>query len=87
MGYILFVYNLSLISIQLLDLVYIFALIFFYSCSIIFRLTFVVDHIAKPDIKGGQGIEEWKAGMAELAKCPNVCCKLYVHMLYLRVTD
>ncbi|XP_031553025.1 uncharacterized protein LOC116290169 [Actinia tenebrosa] len=40
------------------------------------KLTFIVDHIAKPDIKGGQCVEEWKAGIAELAKCPNVCCKI-----------
>ena len=36
---------------------------------------FVVDHLAKPDIKK-QDINRWSSFMAELAKCPNVSCKL-----------
>ncbi len=36
---------------------------------------FVLDHIAKPDIKG-QLLEPWRARMAELASLPNVCCKI-----------
>ncbi len=36
---------------------------------------FVIDHIAKPNIKEGQ-IEDWKKGMKELAACENVSCKL-----------
>jgi L-fuconolactonase len=36
---------------------------------------FVIDHIAKPNIKEKK-IEEWKAGIKELAKSPNVYCKL-----------
>jgi L-fuconolactonase len=36
---------------------------------------FVLDHIAKPDIKG-QILEPWRARMAELASLPNVCCKI-----------
>ncbi len=36
---------------------------------------FVVDHLAKPDIKK-QDINRWSNFMAELAKCPNVSCKL-----------
>jgi len=37
--------------------------------------TFVVDHIAKPRIKDGI-IKPWRRHMAELAKRPNVYCKL-----------
>jgi L-fuconolactonase len=37
--------------------------------------TFVLDHLGKPDIKGG-GLEPWKTYLAELARRPNVCCKL-----------
>lgn len=33
------------------------------------------DHIAKPDIENGV-ISGWKEDMEELAKYPNVCCKL-----------
>ena len=36
---------------------------------------FVVDHIAKPDIRQGQ-TEPWQSLMAEIAKRPNVSCKL-----------
>ncbi|BDD02357.1 amidohydrolase family protein [Persicobacter psychrovividus] len=36
---------------------------------------FVIDHLAKPAIKAGE-IDEWKKGMAKLAQCPNVYCKL-----------
>jgi L-fuconolactonase len=36
---------------------------------------FVVDHIAKPEIAGGDN-ERWYAGVAELAAEPNVTCKL-----------
>ena len=38
-------------------------------------LRFVVDHIAKPRI-AQRGWEDWAGGIAELAKCPNVWCKL-----------
>ncbi|HZG77577.1 MAG TPA: amidohydrolase family protein [Paenibacillus sp.] len=36
---------------------------------------FVVDHLAKPDIKGGT-LEPWKERMRELAKHDNVMCKV-----------
>lgn len=36
---------------------------------------FILDHIAKPDIKNRE-IQEWRKGMAELAKFPNVYCKV-----------
>jgi L-fucono-1,5-lactonase len=36
---------------------------------------FVVDHIAKPDMRHGR-IEAWKRGIATLAQYPNVWCKL-----------
>ncbi len=36
---------------------------------------FVVDHIAKPDIKG-QVMEPWRSLMLDLARRPNVYCKL-----------
>ncbi|MEM8736034.1 MAG: amidohydrolase family protein [Planctomycetota bacterium] len=36
----------------------------------------VLDHIAKPTITPGQFDEEWKKGMLELGKRPNVYCKL-----------
>ena len=36
---------------------------------------FVIDHCAKPDIKH-KNIEEWKAGIKEIATFPNVYCKL-----------
>jgi len=37
--------------------------------------SFVIDHIAKPFIKAGL-IDEWAVGMKELAKRPNVSCKI-----------
>jgi len=36
---------------------------------------FVIDHCAKPDIKH-KDIEDWKAGINEIATYPNVYCKL-----------
>lgn len=36
---------------------------------------FVLDHIAKPDIKGHL-LDPWRARIAELASLPNVCCKV-----------
>lgn len=36
---------------------------------------FVIDHCAKPDIKNKK-MSEWKTLMKEIAKHPNVCCKL-----------
>ncbi len=36
---------------------------------------FVIDHIAKPDIAAGE-IALWREGIREIAKRPNVCCKL-----------
>jgi len=36
---------------------------------------FVLDHIAKPDIKNGL-VEPWKSQIRELAKFPNVVCKI-----------
>jgi len=36
---------------------------------------FVVDHLAKPYIKAGE-IDTWKTRMNELAKAPNVFCKM-----------
>jgi Predicted metal-dependent hydrolase of the TIM-barrel fold len=36
---------------------------------------FVVDHCAKPDIRH-KNIDEWKKHMQEMARFPNVCCKL-----------
>lgn len=35
----------------------------------------VVDHISKPEIRSGK-LEPWKTGMAELARHPNLHCKL-----------
>src|SRR5579859_837730 len=39
------------------------------------RQRFVLDHMAKPDIKSG-AIEEWARGIRELAAFPNVFCKI-----------
>lgn len=39
------------------------------------RQRFVVDHIAKPDIKGGT-LEPWRSRLRDLAKRQNVFCKL-----------
>lgn len=36
---------------------------------------FVIDHLAKPDTRSGWD-EEWSDGIAEIAKRPNVYCKL-----------
>ncbi len=36
---------------------------------------FVIDHLAKPEIKA-KSITEWAAGMGEIARNPNVYCKL-----------
>ncbi|MFC0780187.1 amidohydrolase family protein [Flavobacterium sp. HJSW_4] len=36
---------------------------------------FVIDHIAKPDIKSGS-IDSWKKGIEEIAKYDNVYCKI-----------
>jgi L-fuconolactonase len=36
---------------------------------------FVIDHIAKPNIKDRK-IEEWRAGITELANFPNLFCKI-----------
>jgi L-fuconolactonase len=36
---------------------------------------FVLDHLAKPDVKGGS-LEPWKSHIAELADFPNVMCKV-----------
>ncbi|KAF2079974.1 amidohydrolase family protein [Flavobacterium sharifuzzamanii] len=36
---------------------------------------FVIDHIAKPDIKSGS-IDSWKKGIEEIAKYENVWCKI-----------
>lgn len=37
--------------------------------------TFILDHIAKPDIRGG-AIEDWKRDLNELARRENVFCKI-----------
>jgi L-fuconolactonase len=37
--------------------------------------TFINDHIAKPDIRGGQ-LDPWREQMAALADLPNVYCKV-----------
>jgi L-fuconolactonase len=39
------------------------------------RQRFVLDHLAKPNIRAGE-IREWERGIRELAKCPMVFCKL-----------
>lgn len=39
------------------------------------QVTFVLDHIAKPDIKAGR-LDPWRAELRELAELPNVWCKL-----------
>ena len=39
------------------------------------EMRFVVDHIAKPDIKAGE-IEPWASRMQPLAACPNVWVKV-----------
>lgn len=37
---------------------------------------FVLDHIAKPDVKSGKLQEEWRTGIRQLAQLENVCCKI-----------
>ena len=37
---------------------------------------FIVDHIAKPDMAGGEGKSEWARSIREIASFPNVYCKL-----------
>lgn len=39
------------------------------------QVTFVLDHIAKPDIKAGR-LDPWRSELRELAGLPNVWCKL-----------
>jgi len=39
------------------------------------NVRFIMDHIAKPDIKGGR-LDPWRAELRELAQLPNVWCKL-----------
>jgi L-fuconolactonase len=39
------------------------------------EVQFVLDHIGKPDIKGGL-FEPWASQITELASLPNVCCKI-----------
>ena len=39
------------------------------------QVTFVLDHIAKPDIKAGR-LDPWRSELRELAELPNVWCKL-----------
>lgn len=39
------------------------------------RQRFVIDHIAKPDIKSG-GFDSWRKGIEALAREPNTWCKL-----------
>lgn len=35
----------------------------------------VIDHCAKPDLRGGD-LQGWRAALSQVADCPNVCCKL-----------
>jgi hypothetical protein len=35
----------------------------------------VLDHLGKPDVRGGE-IREWRRHLSDLAALPNVCCKL-----------
>lgn len=37
---------------------------------------FILDHIAKPDIKNRQDDEKWENGIRVLSQCPNVYCKV-----------
>jgi len=39
------------------------------------RQRFVLDHLGKPDVRGG-GLEEWRRRLEELAALPHVWCKL-----------
>lgn len=38
-------------------------------------VSMIIDHIGKPDIKG-RGLDPWRDEMAEIAKFPNIWCKL-----------
>jgi L-fuconolactonase len=39
------------------------------------EVSFILDHIAKPDIKN-RLMEPWRGGIRELARLPNVVCKV-----------
>ena len=39
------------------------------------NLRFVVDHMAKPDIRAGE-VDQWERGIRRLAEYPNVFCKI-----------
>jgi L-fuconolactonase len=39
------------------------------------QISFMLDHIAKPDIRGAR-LDPWRAQMQELAALPNVVCKI-----------
>jgi L-fuconolactonase len=39
------------------------------------HLRSVIDHAAKPDLRGKE-LGEWRKGLAEVASCPNLFCKL-----------
>jgi L-fuconolactonase len=39
------------------------------------RQRFVLDHLGKPDVRGGE-IAQWRHHLRDLAALPNVCCKL-----------
>ena len=39
------------------------------------QVQFIVDHVAKPDIKGGV-LSPWREQMSEMAALPNVVCKI-----------
>lgn len=39
------------------------------------RQSFVLDHLAKPDIRSRE-LREWERGIRSLAACPNVVCKV-----------
>lgn len=40
------------------------------------EVRFVLDHLAKPQISTGEGIDFWREQLFQLAECPNVFCKL-----------
>ena|SRR5271165_2045575 len=39
------------------------------------EVSFILDHCGVPDIKAG-AIDPWRSGIAEIAACPNVSCKV-----------
>jgi L-fuconolactonase len=39
------------------------------------KVTFVLDHFGKPDVRGG-GFKEWSRALSSLADCQNVMCKI-----------